>query len=81
MLDIDDITHVDSVIAREFPLHNCGSWNRIKKELVVVQIQAMPELLAKWPVERMGQKSLLEAISALHGLIDRFVAALKKKVV
>jgi len=37
MLDIDDITHVDSVIAREFPLHNCGSWNRIKKELVVVQ--------------------------------------------
>jgi hypothetical protein len=37
MLDIDDITHVDSVIAREFPLHNCSSWNRIKNELVVVQ--------------------------------------------
>jgi hypothetical protein len=34
MLKDGDIEHVESVIKRTFPLGNCGSWNRIKKELV-----------------------------------------------
>lgn len=55
MLDIDDIMHVDSVIAREFPLHNCSSWNRIKKELVVVQK----------PAHNTGSPKLLDRLSML----------------
>jgi hypothetical protein len=51
-----------------------------KKQKVLISVNDMPELLAKWPIEKMGQKCLMESFSALHGLIDRFVIALQKKV-
>jgi hypothetical protein len=33
MLEPGDIEHIESKVNKDYPLRNCGSWNRIKQEL------------------------------------------------
>jgi hypothetical protein len=37
MLEPGDIEHIESKVNKDYPLRNCGSWNRIKQELSLIQ--------------------------------------------
>jgi hypothetical protein len=39
MLEEGDLEHMESIVRRVFPLNDCGSWNRIKKELAKIDIK------------------------------------------